>query len=133
MIGQTWKSEIREFTDEKTGHPIKQLTNSGNNVHLYFTENSFDSQKNDIIFRSDRASGEEKAPQDEPCYNLFRMDLTSGEIVQLTDESESVERVTKTPDSQIVIYSAGNAIKKLDTESGDITTVYEESRCQFTG
>jgi hypothetical protein len=38
MIGQTWNSEIYEFTDEKTGRTIKQLTTIGNNVHLYFTE-----------------------------------------------------------------------------------------------
>ncbi|PIE35955.1 hypothetical protein CSA56_02120 [candidate division KSB3 bacterium] len=117
---------MREFTDDKTGHSIKQLTNTGNNVHLYFTENSFDAQKNEIIFTSDRASGEDKTPQDEPCYNIFRMELASGEIVQLTDEAEPVDRVTKTPDSKIVIYSVGNAIKLLDPESGKITTVYEE-------
>ena len=126
MIGQTWKSEIREFKDEKTGRLVRQLTNTGNNVHLYFTENSFDAQKNEIIFRSDRASGEDNAPQDDPCYNLFRMDLASGEITQLTDESEPVERATKTPDSKIVIYSVGNKMRKLDTESGELTTVYEE-------
>ncbi len=126
MIGQTWKSEIREFKDEKTGHLIKQLTSIGNNVHLYFTENSFDVQQNEIIFTSDRASGEDKTPQDDPCYNIFQMDLASGESVQLTDESEPVDRVTKTPDSRIVIYSSGNAIKQLNTENGEITTVYEE-------
>jgi oligogalacturonide lyase len=126
MIGQTWQSEIREFKDEKTGRLVKQLTNTGNNVHLYFTENSFDSQKNGIIFRSDRASDEDRAPQDDPHYNIFLMNLVDGEITQLTDESEPVDRVTKTPDSKIIIYSTGNTIKKLDTENGETTTVYEE-------
>ena len=50
MIGQTWKSEMREFPDEKTGRTIRQLTSTGNNVHLYFTENSFDAHKSEIIF-----------------------------------------------------------------------------------
>ena len=62
MAGKTWPSEIRTFTDEKTGRTIKQLTSTDNNVHLYFTENSFVRGKNEIIFRSDRASGEDKAP-----------------------------------------------------------------------
>ena len=53
MTGQTWNSEIREFTDKKTGRRIKQLTQTGNNIHLYFTENSFDCHKNEIIFMSD--------------------------------------------------------------------------------
>jgi oligogalacturonide lyase len=58
MPGQTWKSEMRAFKDAKTGRTIRQLTQTGNNVHLYFTENSFDQHKNEIIFLSDRASGE---------------------------------------------------------------------------
>ena len=126
MIGQKWNSEIREFKDAKTGRLIKQLTSQGNNFHLYFTENSFDAQKNEIIFYSDRASGRDKTPADDPVYNLFRMSLDSGEIVQLTDESKSTHG-TKTPDSQIVVYVTGNRIKKLDTESGQISTVYEET------
>ncbi len=49
-----WASEIREYKDDKTGRTIKQLTCTGNNVHLYFTENSFDLNRNEIIFLSDR-------------------------------------------------------------------------------
>ncbi|HEY63856.1 MAG TPA: hypothetical protein G4O02_04740 [Caldilineae bacterium] len=117
---------MREFKDEKTGRTIKQLTSTGNNVHLYFTENSFDAHKNEIIFRSDRASGEDRAPHEDPLYNIFRMDLDTGEIVQLTDEAESVHSVTKTPDSRIVVYIVGNKIKKLDMETGETTVIYEE-------
>jgi oligogalacturonide lyase len=126
MVGETWKSEIREFRDEKTGRSIRQLTGRGNNVHLYFTENSFDAHKNEIIFRSDRASGVDKMPDEGPLYNLFRMDLDSGEIVQLTDEPTAIGNVTKTPDSAIVVYTTGNRIRKLDTGSGEISTLYEE-------
>ena len=127
MIGQTWPSEIRKFNDPKTGLTIKQLTSTGNNVHLYFTENSFDAHTNAIIFRSDRASGEERAPHENPVYNLFRMDLDTGEIVQLTDEAGPVDSVTKTPDSRIVVYVAGNTIKKLDADTDAVTIVYEET------
>ncbi len=127
MIGQTWPSEIRKFNDPKTGLTIKQLTSTGNNVHLYFTENSFDAHTNAIIFRSDRASGEDRAPHEYPVYNLFRMDLDTGEIVQLTDEAGPVDSVTKTPDSRIVVYVAGDTVKKLDTDTGAVTIVYEET------
>ena len=127
MHDQKWSSEIREFKDEKTGRAVKQLTQTGNNVHLYFTENSFDANENYIIFRSDRASGMDKPPQQDPLYNLFRMALDSGEIVQLTDENEPVGNVTKTPDSRIVVYTVGNELKKLDTESGVISTIYTET------
>lgn len=127
MIGQTWKSEISEFKDEVTGRIVRRLTTTGNNVHLYFTENSFDSERNEIIFLSDRASGEDKAPHQNPHYNLFRMDLDSGLITQITDEAGSVGSVTKTPDSKIIVYRTGRQLKKLDMESGQTVTIYEET------
>ena len=135
MQGKTWKSEMREFKDEKTGRRILQLTTTGNNVHLYFTENSFDACKNEIIFLSDRASGEDKAPYQHPHNNLFRLNLDSGEITQITDEPRSsmggedhagpVQSVTKTPDSEIIVYKTGNKIRKLDARSGETITLYE--------
>ncbi len=127
MIGQTWPSEMHEFRDPKTGRTIRRLTATGNNVHLYFTENSFDERENFIIFRSDRASGQDKKPEEDALYNLFRMDLDSGAIVQLTDEARSVGSVTKTPDSAIVVYSVGNTLKRLDPASGKTTVLYEET------
>ena len=135
MIGDKWQSEIREYKDDKTGRTIKQLTATGNNVHLYFTENSFDANGDEIVFRSDRASGQDRAPHQDPFYNLFRMNLDSGEIVQLTDEpvqtasddSGSIHRVTKTPDSQIIVYRTGDHIKKLDTATDAISVLYTET------
>jgi oligogalacturonide lyase len=143
MIGQTWKSEIREFKDPKTGRAIKQLTATGNNVHLYFTENSFDALKNELIFLSDRASGEDRAPHERPHYNLFRLNLDTGLITQLTDEPKGspdgeshagpVGSVTKTADSQIVVYRTGNKIKKLNPATGQTITLYEETGAYTLG
>jgi oligogalacturonide lyase len=118
---------LRTLHDARTGRAITQLTSIGNNVHLYFTENSFDSRANAIIFTSDRASAEDRAPHEHPHYNLFRMDLGTGQIVQLTDESQPVGNVTKTPDSQIVVYTAGNAVKRLGADTGAVATIYEEA------
>ena len=126
MIGQKWQSEISEFRDPKTGRTITKLTACGNNYHLYFSENSFDIHRDEIVFLSDRASGEDKAPHEGPLYNLFRMCLDSGEIVQLTDEPESVKGVTKTPDSSVIVYVTGNKIKRLDPESARTQVLYEE-------
>jgi len=127
MIGKTWPSETREFKDDKTGRTIRQLTTTGNNYHLYFTENSFDLHRNEIIFLSDRASGKDLAPHDWPEYQIFRMDLASGEMTQLTDEPGGVRSVTKTPDSRLVVYSVGNRMRVLDTEKGEAQTIYEET------
>lgn len=125
MIGETWKSELRRFKDEKTGREITQLTQTGNNWHLYFTENSFDLTENKIIFLSDRASGQDRKPHENPHSNLFSMDLASGEMIQLTDEPLPVGSVTKTPDSQLIVYVVGRQIKALELASGKITVLYE--------
>jgi oligogalacturonide lyase len=103
------------------------LTETGNNYHLYFTENSFCKGKNQIIFRSDRATGEDKAPHDNPLYNLFSMDLESGEVVQLTDETSSIGNCTKTPAGEMIVYVAGNQIRRLDLKSGEFSTIYVEA------
>mgnify|MGYP003566092842 CR=1 FL=1 len=68
------------------------MTTTGNNVHLYFTENSFIEGKNEIIFLSDRASGEDRAPHERPHHNLYRMCLDSGEMTQITDELDRLRR-----------------------------------------
>ncbi len=102
------------YKDPLTGREIIQLTSIGNNVHLYFTENSFDTQKNEIIFRSDRASKEDRLPHQNPHYNVFKMDLATGLITQLSDEPASLRpsgNLTKTPDSKIIVYGVGNQIK----------------------
>jgi oligogalacturonide lyase len=127
MIGQTWPSEMRELRDERSGRTIKQLTSQHNNVHLYFTENAFIAGEDAIIFRSDRASGERRAPHEHPHFNIFRLDLGSGEITQLTDEPAPVGGTTKTPDGKLIAYSSGDKVRVLDTASGEIRTVYEEA------
>jgi len=55
------------------------------------------------------------------------MNWTRGEITQLTDETLSMSGVTKTPDSRIVVYAMENKIRKLDTATGEIMTVYTET------
>jgi oligogalacturonide lyase len=122
-----WPSEVREFKDEKTGRAIKQLTTTGNNVHLYFTENSFDLHRNAIYFLSDRASGEDKAPHEDPVYHLFRMNLDTGEMERLSEDVlHASGTATKTPDSALVAYTTADFhVRLLDTRTGQVTTLYE--------
>ncbi|RBW69725.1 oligogalacturonate lyase family protein [Bacillus taeanensis] len=123
MIGKTYSSEKRLYRDEKTGKKIWQLTADGsNNYHFYFTDNSFTLGDQEIYFLSDRAS---KKPE---IYNLFKMDLTSGLIQQLTNEKEGIAPSyhTKTPESDLVVYVSGNKVKKLDTKTLEATVIYEE-------
>lgn len=133
MIGEKWQSEMKQSVDAKTGRTVWQLTSQGNNYHLYFTENSFDSVKNEIIFLSDRASGADRAPDEWPEYQIFRMSLDSGVMTQLTDEPGGVGAVTKTPDSSLIVFTSGrdlttgSSIRKLEPVTGAVTTVYRET------
>jgi oligogalacturonide lyase len=112
------------FKDPKTGREITQLTHQGNNVHLYFSENAFDAQRPEIYFRSDR-NGPDRAPQQNPHYNIFKLNYLTGETTQLTDEDHPVGSVTKTPDSEIIAYLCGGKVKVLDTRSGKTTLLYD--------
>jgi len=97
MIGQAWPSEKHTFKDEKTGRTVTQLTTTGNNVHLYFTENSLTALETRSSIAPTALAGEMSRQKGQQVYNLFRMDLGTGETVQLTDEPTSVGGVTKTP------------------------------------
>src|SRR5215207_10129573 len=128
MMGKKWPSEIRTFVDEQTGRTIKQLTTTGNNVHMYFTENSFVQGKNEIIFQSDRASGQDRAPHEAPQYSLFRMNLDTGIIEQISDDvTRSAHAATKTPDGELIAYTTDCDVKVLNTVTGQTTLVYRET------
>lgn len=122
MIGTVYPSEKRTYTDEKSGAQITQLTNQGINYHFYFTENSFDLDGKTIYFLSNR-----EHEGTEIC-NLFKMDLDSGEMVQLTDDPLGVEvgRITKTPDGEYVAYVTGSQLRLYNTKTGENKLLHEE-------
>ena len=122
MIGTVYPSEKRTYTDEKSGAQITQLTNQGINYYFYFTENSFDLDGKTIYFLSNR-----EHEGTEIC-NLFKMDLDSGEMVQLTDDPLGVEvgRITKTPDGEYVAYVTGSQLRLYNTKTGENKLLYEE-------
>jgi oligogalacturonide lyase len=115
MVGTVYPSEKRVYQDRKSGVQVTQLTSRGINYHFYFTENSFDRTDKEIYFLSNR--GNEGA---EIC-NLFRMDLESGEMVQLTDDPTGVEagRITKTPDSEYIAYVTGKQLRLYNARTGE--------------
>jgi oligogalacturonide lyase len=125
MIGRTWPAEGRSFRDEVTGRLVRQLTSVGHNVHLYFTDNAFDRGADSIVFLSDRTE-DERRPAHLAHYNLFRLELGSGTITQLTDEAAPVRKATKTPDGRLIAYVAGHEVKLLDTRSGATVVLHEE-------
>lgn len=74
--GDTWASEIQEYTEPDTGVRVRRLTGSeAHDHHLYFTATSFTAGSENIIFGSERSG----SPQ------VHMLELSSGKIVQLTD------------------------------------------------
>lgn len=75
-IGQVFPSTARTFTDAETGRTIRQLTATpANSYPLYYFIPSITPDNRYLILHSERT-----------CWvQLYRLDLTSGEMVQLTD------------------------------------------------
>jgi hypothetical protein len=76
MIGDTFAPERRTFVDQATGRTITQLTSAAANSYpLYYFTTSLTSDSRYMVFHSERGG----------WVQLYRLDLASGEITQLTD------------------------------------------------
>lgn len=126
MIGKKYPSEKREYVDPKSGRTVTQLTSTGINCHFYFTDNSFDENGKEIYFLSNRGN------PDKELYNLFHMNLETGEMVQLTDEPNGILGITKTPDSKYIAYFAGKDLHLYMPENGTNTVIYTEKSMAVT-
>jgi oligogalacturonide lyase len=74
--GTTYPPEWHTYPDPQTGRSVTQLTNSpAEDYHLYFYNPTVTPNGRYLIFYSERTG----------LSNMFRLDLTSGDIVQLTD------------------------------------------------
>lgn len=75
-VGKTFSPEWREYQDPLTGRRVRQLTDSrAEDYHLYFYNPAVTSDGKYLVFYSERTG----------ISNLFRLDLQTGVIVQLTD------------------------------------------------
>jgi hypothetical protein len=76
MIGDTSPCEWRKFTDDVTGRVVTQLTSGRTNSYpIYYFTTSFTRDGRFLVFHSERSGS----------VQLYRLDLATGEIGQLTD------------------------------------------------
>jgi len=76
MIGDVWASERRGFADPETGRAITRHTGAAANSYpLYYFVPSHTPDGRYLVFHSERGG----------WVQLYRLDLASGEIAQLTD------------------------------------------------
>lgn len=107
--GQTYKSEKKIFTDAQTGVTIFQMTDYPAIHHnLYFVNPSCTPDGKTVFFVSERSG----------AANLYKSDIDSGEITQLTDRDNlNAFSVTPAKDNRRVFFSAGSEVRALDIET----------------
>ena len=98
-------SEIREYKDPETGARVIQLTGDGSdNVHLYFTSESFLGTASDaIVFGSNRTGK----------FQFYMLEIRARKLVQLTDtDGIQPQQACLSPAGQL-FYFAGPVMRTL--------------------
>lgn len=116
-VGRIWKDEPYRYQDPHSGREVIQLTNyRGHSNHLYFTDPCWIKDNKSFIFTSDR----------ENCSNLFRYDLESYAITQLTDLKSSERPGGCFSKANMAHYFVVNdALYELDVQTLELRTLYE--------
>lgn len=115
--GKAWGSESSQYYDRFTNVKITQLTNyTGHSHHLYFTENGWYDQNRKLLFISDR----------ENKTNLFSIEVSTGEIVQLTDyDTTSDMSVCLQPDGEKAYFRRKNKVIEIHLDNLQERVIYE--------
>lgn len=116
--GKVWPAEWQITKDLITGRPMRQLTNYlAHSFHLYFTNNGWYGQGSRLLFGSDRGN----------ATNLYSLDLSSGEITQLTGYTGSkavIQQAYISPDEQRAYITFNNEIIAIDLQTLEERTIY---------
>ncbi len=117
--GRIWPSEKQTFVDGVSGATVHQLTSyMAHNYHPYFTDSGWYDEGRKLVFISER----------ENSYNIYSVDLFSGEILQLTDldlaDGELGNRISVNTKTRDVYYYQGPMLRKLDLDTLQETDIY---------
>ncbi|MBP3953358.1 oligogalacturonate lyase family protein [Bacillus suaedae] len=119
--GMKWAAEKKEFQDSITGVNITQLTDHlAHSYHPYFTNDAFYRNGSKLLFCSDRGN----AP------NLYSLDLSSGEMTQMTDLDRDVPKGIQgtyiNPIKDEAYFTYGTTIIAIDLHSYEERVVYTQ-------
>src|SRR5690242_17026406 len=116
-IGQSYPDQRRKYTDSKSNHTVWQLTNVPPGRVAKFSYYNVPKTTPDsrwALYSSDRASAKPGS------LNLFKMDLRTGESVQMTDagDVETSDNVVMTPDGkEVYFFDTKKNLKVVDMET----------------
>lgn len=114
--GKKWPPELTLYQDPVSGARVRQLTHyMGHSSHFYFTYPGWYDQGRKIIISSDR----------ENRTNFFGVDLTHGDITQLTDLDPAAgpvdaQGVTQNPLREEAYFFQGKTLLALDLKTLDL-------------
>jgi oligogalacturonide lyase len=119
--GKHYPSELVRYVDESTNRYVWRLTDPRVlSYGAYFYQRSISHDNAFVIFRSNRSG----------LMNIFRVDLPSGTITQLTDEKWHVRDFVLSPNDEEVIYwgvstRGKRSVKALHLADLSERTIYE--------
>ncbi len=116
-VGKLYPSESQKIGNPEYGYEVIQWTRTGNNNHLYFNVESF-IDTDHFIFYSDRSGR----------TNLYRMNMTDGTSVQMTDEDSLWQSAWHWPRFHTLWYISGGRLKALNTSSLETRTIFTFER-----
>ena len=121
--GKSWGVEWKRYTDRDTGAAVRQLTDYyAHHYHVYFTNNGWYDGGRKLLMGGDR----------ENKYNLYSIDLTSGEIIQLTDytritvpDDANFQCICVNPTKDEAYFWDMNRLTAIDLTSLDERVIWE--------
>jgi oligogalacturonide lyase len=117
-VGRTQRvgGEVKEFKDPDTGARVMQLTGDGSdNVHLYFTSESFLGNGSDrLVFSSNRSGG----------FQYYLLEIKARRLVQLTDRENLRGGGCLSPNGHL-LYFHGPALRSLKVDTLEDRELYQ--------
>jgi oligogalacturonide lyase len=115
--GKTFQvdSEVKEIRDAETGARVVQLTGDGSdNVHLYFTSESFLQDSERIVFGSNRTGR----------FQYYLLEIKSRKLTQLTDGASLRPHMGCLARNGLLAYFDGQVLRSLKVDTLEDREVY---------
>ncbi|WP_396624197.1 hypothetical protein [Luteitalea sp.] len=106
QVGRDWGIEQQSYVDPVTGVTVREIATAGTSDNLYFHVSNFTADNRYLLFTSTRTG----------TSQLYRADVDTGRIVQLTDDPKGTSRgaLPDHTNPRRVYLQRGPAVVSLD-------------------